>query len=764
MTLAGRNRLRVVIHGAVQGVGFRPFIYRLATELALTGWVINDGNGVVLEVEGPVETLERFLVRIEPERPRLAIIASLEPTWLPPSGFNTFEIRHSQSNAAPTALVMPDLATCPDCLRELYDPSDRRYRYPFTNCTNCGPRFTIIEELPYDRPATTMRDFTMCEECLQEYTDPTNRRFHAQPNACPVCGPHVELWDRAGASLAKDDAALRAAEAAIVAGRIVAVKGIGGFLLMVDARNQEAVLRLRKRKHREEKPFALLYPNQEMLEFDCEVSNLELRAIRSPQSPIVLLHRKPDAASSLAPAVAPGNPMLGAMLPYAPLHHLLLHDLGFPVVATSGNLSDEPICIDSEDALMRLGGIADLFLVHDRPIARQADDSVVRIMAGRETVIRRARGYAPLPVSVATPIPPILATGANLKSAAAISVGRHIFLTQHIGDLETAAAFGAYRRAVADLMRFYRHVPAVVACDTHPDYLSSRYAQETGLRVAPCQHHLAHALSCLAENEIEPPALGVSFDGTGYGDDGTIWGGEFLRIGTDEYTRAAHMRTFRLPGGDRAVREPRRTAAGLLHAMLGPEALERRDLAPIASFQPQELSTIGKMLERGLNAPVTSSVGRLFDALASIVGLRQVCHFEGQAAMELEWSLVCHNDLEGYAFPVRAVEGEPAVVDWEPAFRSAIADVAAVQPIDAIAWRFHAGLAEAVVAVAQLVGLPNVALSGGCFQNAHLLDLCVHRLEVAGFAAIRHQRVPPNDGGIALGQVAAAARFTDWRS
>ena len=627
-----RQRLKVVIRGAVQGVGFRPFVYRLATGLGLPGWVSNSSQGVFVEVEGAPEVLRTFLLRLETERPPRASIQSLESSFLAPVGLETFEIRPSDGTGTPTTLILPDIATCTDCLHEIFDPADRRYLYPFTNCTNCGPRFSIIQSLPYDRPNTTMARFAMCDACRAEYENPGDRRFHAQPNACPACGPHLELWDAERTPLATHDRALNAAVDAIRNGRILAVKGLGGFHLMADARNEEAIRTLRERKHREEKPIAIFAPYLDWVKVHCEVSPLEQRLLVSPESPIVLLRRRHAFDAEIAPvasSVAPGNPELGVMLPYAPLHHILLRILNIPIVATSGNLSDEPICTDEREALSRLSGIADLFLVHNRPIARHVDDSVVRVVLDREMVLRRARGYAPLPVHVGRPLPPLLAVGAHLKNAVAVSNRTEVFLSQHIGDLETTQAFDAFRRVCGDLTGLYDLKPQAVACDSHPDYLSTRHADAVGLPVIRVQHHHAHVLACMAENGLSAPVLGVSWDGTGYGLDRTVWGGEFLRVTDAAWDRVAHLRPFPLPGGEQAVKEPRRTAIGLLYEMLGDDCLAREDLAPVRSFEPRDRRLLAQALAHRINTPVTSSAGRLFDAVAALLGLRLAVRFEG---------------------------------------------------------------------------------------------------------------------------------------
>ncbi len=862
-------RLHLTIRGAVQGVGFRPFVYRLATELQLSGWVNNSAQGVFIEVEGTQPQLETFVLRIEQEKPPLSIIHSLEASWLDPVGYANFEIRASVAGEK-TAVVLPDIATCPDCLREIFDRANRRYRYPFTNCTNCGPRYTIIEALPYDRCSTTMRGFTMCPQCQAEYENPLDRRFHAQPNACPVCGPHLEVWDSQGNVLAAGDEALTGTVKAIREGKIAAVKGLGGFHLIADACSETAVRRLRDRKRREEKPFALMYPSLELVKEDCSVSPAEARLLRSPESPIVLLQRKPPQIPQsrqippLAPAVAPGNPYLGVMLPYTPLHHLLMAELGAPVVATSGNLSDEPICTNEREALERLSSLADIFLIHDRAIVRPVDDSVVRLVAGREMVLRRARGYAPLPISLkahreegagtgAPPLQPILAVGAHLKNAIALSLNHQVFISQHIGDLETPQAFDAFDRVIASFKHLYDCEPATVACDAHPDYKSSHYARELNLPTVSVQHHYAHVLACMAENQIlGQSALGIAWDGTGYGLDGTIWGGEFLLVGNREsgmghggtapmhhaidtqhsalstqhfslsppppFHRVAHFRTFRLPGGDKAVKEPRRSALGLLYEVWGDNLFENRAEIDKLAFSPQERKLLQAMLQKNLNAPVTSSAGRLFDGIAALIGLRQQLSFEGQAAMQLEFALDGTDTEETYPIAVgngekggggegesgrggerergreifsqsplstqhsalstqhSALSTQPSalstqhsalstqhsalfalVVDWSPMLRGILEDVNSNLPVGIISAKFHNTLVEAIAAVAKLVGVERIVLTGGCFQNRYLTEKAIRRLQSENFRPYWHQRVPPNDGGIALGQIVAAS-------
>jgi hydrogenase maturation protein HypF len=754
------QRLRIIVRGAVQGVGFRPFVYRLAREVELTGWINNSSQGVLIEVEGTTDKLQDFLSRLSAERPSLSFIQSLESSYLDPRGFTGFEIRESDDRGSKTAFVLPDIATCADCIADVFDPSDRRYRYPFTNCTNCGPRYSIIKSLPYDRPNTTMRSFNMCSECRSEYDDPTNRRFHAQPNACPQCGPRLELFDSSTTHISSHDDALKDAAAAIREGKIVAVKGLGGFHLMVDARNGDAVRELRHRKHREEKPFAVMFPTAISVSDSCEINDIENRLLLSPESPIVLLKKRSGRGCTLSDSIAPRNPYIGAMLAYTPLHHLLMLELSFPVVATSGNLSDEPICTTNEEAFTRLARIADQFLVHDRSIVRHVDDSIVREMMGREMVIRRARGFAPLPVSVSAFMEPTLSVGAHLKNSVAIANGHDVFVSQHIGDLETSEAFTAFEGVIESLEDLYQVAPEVTACDAHPDYISTRWAERHRSSPVHVQHHYAHILSCMAENDIKSPVLGIAWDGTGYGDDGTIWGGEFLHVTDEGYNRAGHLRTFMLPGGDSAAREPRRSAIGLLFEMFGDDAFEMKHLAPVRAFPNAELTIMREMLGKRINTAVTSSAGRLFDAVAAIVGLRDRVRFEGQAAMELEFIAAPGIDAI-YGFEIHAGDDLTLSVNWELAVRSIIADILDGISVPVISAKFHNTLAEMMVSVARRVGEQRVVLSGGCFQNKYLTERAISRLRHEGFSVYWHQRVPTNDGGISLGQTMAAARQMD---
>lgn len=738
------QRLRLTLHGAVQGVGFRPFVYRLATELNLTGWVLNSSAGLIVEVEGPAEDLKTFEQRLEAERPAASVVTLRESAPVAIAGSTSFEIRLSDHDSGKTVNVLPDLATCHECRKELFDPANRRFEYPFTNCTNCGPRYTIVVDIPYDRPNTTMRTFELCPDCREEYENPANRRFHAQPNACPDCGPQL-------------DGRIEDTAEALLQGEIVALKGTGGFQLLADARQPAAVARLRQRKHREEKPFALMMPSLEMAREYCEISHAEVQLLESQAAPIVLL--KPKAGTDIAWNVAHCSPYLGVMLPYSPLHHLLMQECRFPLIATSGNRSDEPICIANDEAAERLKDIADHFLMHNRPIVRACDDSVVRLTRGRGGILRRARGYAPLGVRVPRELPAVLAVGGHLKNTVAIAVGRDVFLSQHIGDLDTLEARGAFERAIADLCRLYEFTPEAVVCDMHPDYASTQWAERSGLPMIRVQHHQAHVAGCAAENNIDGPYLGVSWDGTGYGLDGAIWGGEFFRVEGNQFERVAHLRSFRLPGGDAAVREGWRSAAALLYegfpetllwevGVPGPECyVDDHGRIHGSASTRKDSEQIYTMLKRALNVTPTTSVGRLFDAVASLTGLAQQNRFEGQAAMLLENEIGALRTEEAYSLP----DG-----DWAPLVAAVLEDVKAKVLVPRIAARFHNALVAWIAEVASQVGLKQVVFSGGVFQNRYLTERAGAVLESRGFLVYTHRQVPPNDGGIALGQAVMA--------
>jgi hydrogenase maturation protein HypF len=762
-TTAWADRV-IAVEGTVQGVGFRPFVARLAARFAVRGWVRNDGRGVSMRIAGPAGSLDRFVAALNAEAPPAARIISLrevagaETAGLPVG----FAILASETAPTePTAAVTPDLAICPDCRRELLTPTDRRHAYPFINCTNCGPRYSIVEALPFDRARTTMTRFAMCPGCAREYADPADRRHHAQANACPECGPQLHLQDRSGRTLATRGAAIAEAAEALRAGRIVAVKGVGGFHLMVDAANEAAVQELRHRKHREEKPLAVMFPSLDSLRAMAELGGDEEAWLTSAAAPIVLVRRRPRAP--LAESIAPGNPWVGAFLPSAPVQVLLLAALGRPFVATSGNLSEEPLCTDDEEARDRLGAIADLFLGHDRPIARPVDDSVVRMADGGPIVLRRARGFAPTPLPLPDPMNAregLLCVGGHMKNTIAVTVGGQVVLSPHLGDLGNPISVAAFRRAVELLGTLHGERFARVVCDAHPDYASTRFAESLGLPVVRVQHHLAHILACLLEHGGGPRrVLGVAWDGTGYGGDGTVWGGEFIVVDRVDRTarRVAHLWPFRLPGGEAAIREPRRSALGLAHALFAGERARLEPLAALLGFRDQETATLLSMLERGVQAPVTTSAGRLFDGVAALLGLRQRASFEGQAAMDVESA--ASRAAAAVAEPpmpvVDAIGGSCRVIDWRP-LCAALWRERDGGDVAVLAARFHGALAASIVEVARQVGVPSVVLTGGCFQNARLLETTASALRAADFAVLQHRQLPPNDGGLAAGQALAA--------
>jgi hydrogenase maturation protein HypF len=755
----GCRRLRLEVSGAVQGVGFRPFLFRTAEALGLRGWIRNDPAGITAELEGPAPAVRQFLARVRSSPPPRALIRGIRESWLPAAGLEGLAIVASDASGERLTAVLPDLATCPACLVDVggggaAEP-DRRLGYAFTNCTDCGPRFSIIRALPYDRPNTTMAGFVLCAACGEEYQNPRDRRFHAQPTACPACGPRL-AWIGDDGDASADP--LTAAVAAIRRGEVVAVKGLGGFHLVVDATSDAAVRRLRTRKRRAARPLAIMVTGLPMARELCQVSDEAAALLASPEAPIVLLQRR--WPSPVVGAVAPGNPYLGVMLPYTPLHHLLLHALGTPVVATSGNLSDEPICIEELEARDRLGGIADGFLVHDRPIERPVDDSVVQWLDGEARPMRRSRGYAPLPIGLGGPAPVILAVGGHLKNTIGVVRGSEVFLSQHIGDLDAPAARDRFQRTVADLLGLLEVTPVATAHDLHPDYASTAWAAAAGFgERIPVQHHHAHLAACLVDNEEMEPALGVVWDGTGLGPDGTVWGGEFLVGDAAGYRRVAHFRPFRLPGGEAAVEEPRRAALALLHAAGSAIPQRHGDRLAEAAFEGAERRVLTRLLDTGFRSPWTTSAGRLFDGVASLLGLRHRAGFEGEAAMALEFA-ADPTVTGGYPFPLvpgTGLEGGTMTVDWVPALMELLAEAEAGVPTGVVAARFHAGLVAAAVAVAERAGEERVALTGGCFQNRMLAEGLAAALRGRGHRPLLHRRVPPNDGGLALGQAAVAA-------
>ncbi len=763
------ERRTIVVRGIVQGVGFRPFVHNLATQLQLYGFVKNQVGRVLIEVEGETAALERFLAELADRPPPLAYIEQLSWEQQPLRGERVFRIEPSETGAAHSILLSPDVATCAACLAELFDPHDRRHGYPFLNCTNCGPRLTIITGAPYDRPRTTMAAFSLCAACRAEYEEPTNRRFHAQPTACAACGPRLRLLDAAGQPL-PTEAPLAHFAAALCRGQIGALKGLGGYHLACDARSPAAVAELRRRKHRDEKPFAVMVPDVAAAELLAEVGPAERALLLSPACPIVLLRK--HQPGTIAEEVAPRNPYLGVMLPYTPLHHLLLRAVGgIPLIMTSGNRSDEPIAYQDDEALTKLAGIADLFLVHDRPIHVRCDDSVTRMVDGLELPMRRSRGYAPRPIELPFRCPvPILAVGGQLKGTFALGQGRQALLSHHLGDLDHYDAYRAFVRDIDLYQELFGITPRILAHDLHPDYASTRYAQDRAARLGnvllAVQHHHAHLASCLAEHGLNEPVIGVTFDGTGYGLDGAVWGGEFLVGDSRQFRRAAHLRYVGMPGGDQAIREPwRMAAAHLRDAGVSLPALAAR-------ISPVQYGTIQRMLERRFNTPQTSSAGRLFDAVASLVGVCDRVSYEGQAAVELEW-LASASVAEGaYPFDIQQLSPEnatnaPLLLDTRPLIRAVVAEVQQGTEVARIARRFHTTVVKLITAVClrlrQATGLETVVLSGGVFLNALLTQETVAGLEQEGFRVYRHRRVPPNDGGLSLGQLAVTAARTGER-
>ncbi|NLD72033.1 MAG: carbamoyltransferase HypF [Chloroflexi bacterium] len=776
MDASAGTRYRIDVGGVVQGVGFRPFVYRLAGGLGLSGWVQNHSGGVTIEAEGPPDHLDALVAALRAEAPPLAHVDSVAVRACAPTGEEGFSIRPSCERPGAHQLVSPDVATCAECLAEVRDPADRRYRYPFTNCTHCGPRFTIITALPYDRPVTTMRDFDMCPACRAEYEDPGDRRFHAQPNACPVCGPRLWLapggaQPARGAGLppeAAGDAIARAARM-LGEGAILAVKGLGGYQLACDATDPAAVEALRARKARPHKPLAVMMADLATVRAHCRVSAAEERLLASPECPIVLLEWRAD--SSIAPAVGPGNRYLGVMLPYTPLHHLLLGDVGRPLVMTSGNRSEEPIAAENDEALARLALLVDAFLMHDREIVARYDDSVwwVPDVGGEPLAqpIRRARGYAPLPIRLPVASPPLLACGAELKNTSCLARDRDAFLSPHIGDLENLETVEHLERTLEWYRRLLDLQPGAVVVDLHPDYAATRLgralAEREGLHLHTVQHHHAHLAACLADNGWLPadgPVIGVTLDGTGYGADGHLWGGEWLFGDYRGYRRLAHLEYLPLPGGDAATRQPWRIAAGYLLALRG----EAPGWLVPAGAPPEALAVLERQVARGVNVPLTSSMGRLFDAVAALLDVRRAITYEGQAAIELEMlagsGAGATDAQDAYSYGLDRADGA-SLVRVAPLFDGLLDDLVRGEPSSRIARRFHATVIDMVVAVSRAIaketGVWTAALSGGCFQNRLLLEGAVQALRAVGFRVLVHRQVPANDGGISLGQAAVAA-------
>ena len=747
---------RLSINGIVQGVGFRPFVYQLARHYGLKGEVANTSHGVTIHIEGKEEKIHSFVRDLAEKSPPLAHITEISSSHEPAKGYETFTIKASKRQASRWTLISPDTAVCNDCIRELLDPTDRRYKYPFINCTNCGPRYTIIDDIPYDRPNTSMKHFAMCQDCRKEYDDPSNRRFHAQPNACAVCGPSVALYDNGHARVLARDPIERAAEL-LKEGHVLAIKGLGGFHLAVDAENSDAVIRLRQRKHREEKPLALMSYDLERIRRYARLEVDEQVLLTSPQRPVVLLKKR--YPNPLSPEVSPHNNNFGAMLPYTPLHYLLLRCDFTALVMTSGNISEEPIAIDNDEAFQRLGTIADYFLIHDRDIYLRSDDSVVRRIDSATRFVRRSRGYIPVPVFLKDNVPQILACGAELKNCVCLTKGKNAFLSQHIGDLENLETYRFLELTVRHMKRILDIDPRIVAHDLHPDYLSTRYAQDQkGMQKIAVQHHHAHIVSCMAENGLDGPVLGLSFDGTGYGPDDCIWGGEVLIVETHQFTRAAHLAYLPMPGGAAAIKEPWRMAVSYLYNVFEGEFLDLK-LPLFHGLEKEHIKIITQMISKRVNSPQTSSLGRLFDGIAAILGLRKRVAYEGQAAMELEMT-ICTETEESYDYHWERGK-DSYQIPVGPIVRGVVKDIENGLQVSDISSKFHMTLirlfSDLCTLLRQETGLDRVVFSGGVFQNARLLGGLRKALGERNFQVFTHSLVPTNDGGISLGQAVVAA-------
>jgi hydrogenase maturation protein HypF len=754
---------RISARGVVQGVGFRPFVYQLATKHNLKGWVCNTSEDVKIEVQGESKDLKHFLSELQGNAPPLAHIEKISVTYHPPTDYASFEIRHSITEEGKYQLVSPDTATCPECLKEIFSPEDRRYHYPFTNCTNCGPRFTIIEDIPYDRPKTTMRYFQMCPDCQAEYDNPLDRRFHAQPNACPKCGPRLELLDAKGNHVETPDV-IAAASRLLKNGKVLAIKGLGGFLLACDATSEKAVKLLRQRKRRPFKPLAIMVADMEEAKRHCYISEAEERLLNSPQSPIVLMRWKPE--STVCQAVAPNLKYLGVMLPYTPLHHLLLRGVGLPLVMTSGNISEEPIAKDNDEAARRLSGIADYFLVHNRDIYARYDDSVAVIERGKVQLTRRARSYAPFPIHLPFTARQVLGCGAEEKNNFCLTKDNYAFVSQHIGDMENLETLEHFQNTLVLYKKLFRTEPGIVAYDLHPEYLSTKYALELGnqsshLKLVPVQHHHAHIVSCMVDNKVETPVIGVALDGTGYGSDGRIWGGEFLVADYKGFQRMGHLEYLPLPGGVAAIRRPYRTAIGYLLKLLGDDSISPK-LAFLKQVDAVEVELIKRQIQAGLNSPLNSSLGRLFDAVSALLDIRGEIDYEGQAAVELEMAAYDAGDKVGSdSYPYSIIEHDGTkIIRLKELLSAIVADLYKGVSEATISVKFHNTTARMICemckSIAKSTGINQVALSGGVFQNRLLLRKVVPLLESACFSVLTHKQVPCNDGGISLGQAVIA--------
>jgi len=748
------KRVSVKIEGAVQGVGFRPFVYRLAKYYNLKGSVNNSSEGVTIEAEGNANALKSFLYELQKNKPAIAQITNFQFSFAEPVGFTKFEIIKSKNNLNKSVLILPDIAVCSECKEELFTPGNRRYLYPFINCTNCGPRFSIIESIPYDRQNTSMKNFVMCDYCSSEYENPSNRRFHAQPVACPQCGPHVQLLDCRGRKISeKNDAVIETARL-LKEGKIVALKGLGGFQLIADASNFDTVKKLRERKGRLRKPFALMAPEINSISEVCFVNETEKLLLISPQAPIVILKRKKEV-KTVCSLVAPGNPYLGFMLPYTPLHLILLNYFKRIIIATSGNLTDEPMCIDNDEALHRLNGIADFFLVHNRKIVRHVDDSIVKVIDGKPVVLRRARGYAPMPIILnennhLNP-PVIIAVGAQLKNTVSVKIRNKVYVSQHLGNLSTEVSFEAFKKMFRDIPVLYDVQPGLIIRDKHPDYLSSIFSGSLKQEKKSVQHHLAHVAGCRAENNLKGKTLGVAWDGTGYGLDGNIWGGEFFLLTSDKFAHIAQFKNFILPGGEKAIKEPPRSALGLLYSYFGEEFAEKFILFE-KIFGKEKFKLLLYSARRRINCFNTSSVGRLFDALSALLGIVKFNEFEGEAAMALEF-IADSSNKQSYRFEL--AEENILIVDLKITLEEILKDISTGLSAAVIAAKFHNTLANIILTVAQKFGIRQVLLSGGCFQNKLLVEKSLKLLRDNNFSPFIHRQIPPNDGGISFGQIFA---------
>ncbi len=748
------KRINITVKGVVQGVGFRPFIYQLAHDYNLFGWVLNSSRGVFIEVEGPAEALDYFIKDIEKKAPPLARIEEIKTKEIKPNGEKSFKIKKSLEEEGQFVLVSPDISICDQCRQELFKPDDRRYRYPFINCTNCGPRFTIIKDIPYDRPKTTMNIFTMCPECQSEYDNPLDRRFHAQPNACQVCGPGLSL-EKDGQAISGDPIVKTIDK--LKEGWIVAIKGLGGFQLACDAQNNNAVKRLRERKKRRGKPLAVMVKDIQTAKEICLVNSEEEKLLSSPQRPIVLLEKR--KGQNIAEEVAPNNNYLGVMIPYTPMHYLLLRESDMILIMTSGNLSEEPIAMENEEAKERLGHIADYFLLHNRDIYSRYDDSVTRILDNERVMIRRARGYAPYPIRLPYKFPEMLAAGPELKNTFCLTKDNFAFISQHIGDLENIETLDHYEETIEIYKRLFRIQPKYIAYDIHPEYLSTKIAlQQKELEKIPTQHHHAHITSCMIENNYMEDVIGIAFDGVGYGSDGKLWGGEYLICSYRDFQRAGYFKYFPLPGGEVAIKNPYRITIGLLYQIFGQE-FQKIKLPFLKGIDQEEIELIIQMIDQKFNSPLSSSCGRVFDAVSALLGVRHRVYYEGQAAIELE--MICAKDIKSY-YSYNIIKSEDKfLIDIEPIFQEIINDLIKEKiNRNAIASKFHNTIGQIILAgaieIRKNTGLQAVALSGGVFQNAYLFLYTKKILEEAGFKCLYHHLIPTNDGCISLGQAAIA--------